>query len=352
PILIYGPVGNGKSHFIHSMSYGLSSTIGQKNIFVTNGVKFSIGVNLAIKEGFIDSLEKIINDCKVIIIDDIHLMLINKENKQFISRVISGSMQSNKQVVFSSLFSPQELEPLENMLGIQFSQGWMVDIKQPNPQTYRLILNQILGNMDIKLSEEQIKNFFINKSMDFKTVNKTLFRMKKLEKYLSPLNQSLLHQDMISMLLGDKDDFSMPSEGEIKGANVYSSQAEDSFYKWGFFCPKGMKEYINYMGAKLKETSSKKLSMDIEWKNVFVEEYDPDEIYGIPFKIGNYVLDKNINGLIVMGPPPTSALSSKEQEFSHLTEKILESMNIKTAWIYSNKLKAESVYLTAILDLI
>jgi hypothetical protein len=53
-----------------------------------------------------------------------------------------------------------------------------------------------------------------------------------------------------------------------------------------------------------------------------------------------------------MGPPPTSALSSKEQEFSHLTEKILESMNIKTAWIYSNKLKAESVYLTAILDLI
>lgn len=352
PILIYGPVGNGKSHFIHSMSYGLSSTIGQKNIFVTNGVKFSIGVNLAIKEGFIDSLEKIINDCKVIIIDDIHLMLINKENKQFISKVISGSMQSNKQVVFSSLFSPQELEPLENMLGIQFSQGWMVDIKQPNPQTYRLILNQILSNMDIKLSEEHIKNFFINKSMDFKTVNKTLFRMKKLEKYLSPINQSLLHQDMISMLLGDKDDFSMPSEGEIKGANVYSSQSEDSFYKWGFFCPKGMKEYVNYMGAKLKETSSQKLSMEIEWKNVFVEEYDPDEIYGIPFKIGNYVLDKNINGLIVMGPPPTSALSSKEQEFSHLTEKILESMNIKTAWIYSNKLKAESVYLAAILDLI
>jgi len=353
PILIYGAIGSGKSHFIHSMSYGLSSTIGQKNIFVTNGVKFSMGVNLAIRDGFIDALEKVINDCKVIIVDDIHLMLINKENKAFISKVINNSMQSNKQVVFSSLFSPAELEPLENMLGIQFSQGWMVDIKVPNPQTYRLILNQILTNMDIKLSEDDIKKIFVNKSMDFRTVNKMLFRMKKLEKYLTPINQSLLHQDMLYMLMGEKDDHTMPSDAEIKGTNLYSSQSvDDSFYKWGFFCPKGMKDYVNYVLAKMKVILNKKLSVDLDWKMVFIEEYDTDEVYGIPFKIGSFVMDKNINGIIVLGPPPTSALSPKEAEFSHLTEKILESMNVKTGWIHSNKLKAESVYLCALLDLI
>lgn len=352
PILIYGPRGNGKSHFIHSMSYGLSSTIGQKDIFVTSGVKFSMGVNLAIKNSFLDSLEKIINDCKVIIIDDIHLMLINKENKSFISKVINNSMQSNKQVVFSSLFSPQELEPLENMLGIQFSQGWMVDIKPPNPQTYRMILNQILTNMDIKLSEDHIKNFFVVKNMDFRTVNKILFRMKKLEKYISPFNPSLLHQDLIAMLIGEKDDMSSPSEKEISGANFYAANDDESFYKWGVFCPKNMKNYVNYVFNKMKEELSKTLSMDISWKNIFVEEYDPDEVYGIPFKIGNFVVDKNINGLVVIGPPPTSALSAKEEEFRHITEKIMESLNIKTGWIYLNRLKAKSMYLNAILDLI
>lgn len=352
PILIYGPSGVGKSHFIHSMSYGLSASIGQKNIFVTNGVKFSIGVNLAIKDGFINSLEKIIDISKVIIIDDVHLMLINKDNKPFISKVLKGAMQSNKQVVFSSLFSPQKLEPLENMLDIQFSSGWMVDIKIPNPQTYRLILNQLLTNMDVKISEEHINKFFVSKAMDFRTINKLLFRVKKMEKYITHLNPSLLHQDLISMLLGEKDDLSGVSDAEVKGADLYSSNDPSSFYKWGIFAPNNMKHYSNYVTSKLKTTASDVFSLDISWNNLFIEEYNPDEVYGIPFKIGSYVLDKNINGLIVIGPPPTSALSAKEEEFKHLVENIMESLNVKTAWIYSNKLKAQSVYLNALLDLI
>jgi chromosomal replication initiation ATPase DnaA len=354
PILIYGGIGVGKSHFIHSMSYGLSSSIGQKNIFVTNGVKFSIGVNLAIKENFIDKLEKIINECKVIIIDDLHLMLINKDNKQFISRIIDSSMKANKQVVFSSLFPPSELEPLENLLEINLSQGWMVDIKQPSPQTYRMILNQILTNMDIKLSEGDINRFFVAKLMDFKNVNKYLFRMKKFEKYLIASSNSMLHQDMLSILLGEKDDISMVNDSDLRNASNYTPSFKEnkSIYKWGFFYPKGMKDYVNYVFLKLDEVSKKYLSIDIGWSSVFVEEYDTDETFGLPFKIGNYLLEKNVNGLILIGPPSTSPLSAKEIEFSHLTEKIAESMNIKFGYISFTKLKGDSSYLNTILELI
>jgi chromosomal replication initiation ATPase DnaA len=354
PILIYGGIGVGKSHFIHSMSYGLSSSIGQKNIFVTNGVKFSIGVNLAIKENFIDKLEKIINECKVIIIDDLHLMLINKDNKQFISRIIDSSMKANKQVVFSSLFPPSELEPLENLLEINLSQGWMVDIKQPPPQAYRMILNQILTNMDIKLSEGDINKFFVAKLMDFKNVNKYLFRMKKFEKYLIASSNSMLHQDMLSILLGEKDDISMVNDSDLRNASNYTPSFKEnkSIYKWGFFYPKGMKDYVNYVFLKLDEVSKKYLSTGIGWSSVFVEEYDTDETFGLPFRIGNYLLEKNVNGLILIGPPSTSPLSAKEIEFSHLTEKIAESMNIKFGYISFTKLKGDSSYLNTILELI
>ncbi len=352
PLLIYGYIGSGKSHFIHSISYGLSSTIGQKNIFVTNGIKFSLGVDLAIKQGFIESLEKIIDECKVIIIDDVHLMMINKENRPFISKILSSAMNSNKQVVFSSLLSPSELEPLENMLGIQFSVGWMVDIKQPDPKTYRMILDQILSGMDVKLSEEQIKNIFVIKSMDFQTVNKNLFRLKKLEKYLSAMDPSLLHYDMLSMIVGIKDDMSAPSEDEIIKTSFMHYSGDDVFYRWGIFYPKGMKIYINYVLSKLSGVILNKLGIDLKWKTEFMEEYDPDEVYGIPFKIGSYVTDRSVNGVILIGPPPTSALSSKEKEFSHITEKVLQSMNIKLGWVSLNKLKAESSYLSTALDLI
>lgn len=352
PILIWGGMGLGKSHFIHSMSYGLSSTIGQKNIFVTNGVKFSVGVNIAIKEGFIDQLSNLIENSKVIIVDDIHLMLINKENRDFISKVISNCMQSNKQVVFSSLFSPKDLEPLESMLGIELSQGWMVDIKTPNMQTYRVILNQILSDMDVKLSEDDIKRFFVERNLDFRTATLMLFRMKKLEKYISSVNPSILHHELLKMLFGDKDDLSMPSLEEIKGTNPYPNSTPDSYYKWGIFYPKGMKDYVNYVFYKVSQTAFDVISTELSWYNVFSEEYDPDEIYGIPFKIGGYVLDKNVNGVIIIGPPSTSALAAKETEFRHLVEKILESLNVKSGWIYSNKLKATSNYLNALLDLI
>ncbi|MGC8866873.1 MAG: DnaA ATPase domain-containing protein [Elusimicrobiales bacterium] len=351
PILIWGPIGSGKSHFIHSMSYGLSSTMGQKNIFVTNGVKFSVGVTLAIKEGFIDSIAQLIENSKVIIVDDIHLMLINKENKAFISKVISDCMSSNKQVIFSSLFSPKELEPLESMLGIEISQGWMVDIKPPNPQTYKAILNQILTNMDVKLSEDDIKRFFVDRSLDFRTLTVMLFRMKKLEKYISSQKQSLLHQDLLDMLFGDNDDLSSPTPQEIKDVNRYAS-SPDSFYKWGIFYPKGMKDYVNYVLYKLSQTFSSIIKTSLSWYLVFEEEYDPEEVYGVAFKIGNTVLEKNVNGIIVIGPQPTSPLAAREAEFRHLVDKIVESLNVRSAWIYSSRLKSQSNYLNALLDLI
>jgi hypothetical protein len=281
-------------------------------------------------------------------------MLINKDNKQFISKIIDSSMKANKQVVFSSLFPPSELEPLENLLEINLSQGWMVDIKQPPPQAYRMILNQILTNMDIKLSEGDINRFFVTKLMDFKNVNKYLFRMKKFEKYLIASSNSMLHQDMLSILLGEKDDISMVNDSDLRNASNYTPSFKEnkSIYKWGFFYPKGMKDYVNYVFLKLDEVSKKYLSTDIGWSSVFVEEYDTDETFGLPFRIGNYLLEKNVNGLILIGPPSTSPLSAKEIEFSHLTEKIAESMNIKFGYISFTKLKGDSSYLNTILELI
>lgn len=352
PILIYGPIGVGKSHFIHSMSYGLSASMGQKNIFVTDGIKFSVGVNMALKEGFINNLKNIIEQCKVLIIDDIHLMLVNKNNKNFISEVLLNAMNSNKQIVFSSLFSPTLLEPLENMLGIQLSQGWMVDIKLPNQQTYRLILDQILNGMDIRIPEDAITKFFISKMMDFATINKLLFKVKKLEKFIPAEEQGLLHQDLIAMLAGENDDFSEISEAEVSDSKYEVQLNSKSFYKIGVFYPKGFKKYINYVFYNIKQTAREKLNLDLNFNVRFMEEYDPDEVYGIPFKIGEYILDKDINRMILLSPPPTSALSSKKEEFKHLTEKIVESFNIRFMWIPVDTLKAQSVYLNSVLDLI
>ena len=352
PLLIFGPQGIGKSHFMHSMAYGLSSSIGQKNMFVTDAMKLSIGVDLAIKQGWISSIEKILQQAKVVIIDDINLFMLTETSKPYISKLLNECVTSNKQVIVSSLFPPKSLGPLEEALNFQFTQGWMVDIKLPNTQTCRMILNQMLMNMDIKLSEDDIKSIFISKMMDFRTLGKVLSASKKLEKYMATIDSSVIHQDLLSMLTGmGGEDESYPTEYDISDADSFSVPSEKQWFRWGLFYPRGMEKESKFVLMKLRDFA-KEININLVWNQVFMEEYNPDEVLGLPFKLGNLASQKDINGLIVLGPQPTSAIGAKEQEFRHLTEKILESFSIKTAWIEASRLKARSNYLKAIMELL
>lgn len=352
PLLIFGPQGIGKSHFIHAIGYGLSSSIGQKNIFVTHAVKFSRGIDMAIEQKTIENLEKMLSEIKVFIIDDIDLLMITESNRPYISRILNDCVAANKQIIVSSMFPPKSLAPLEENLGFQFTQGWMVDIKVPNAQTYRMILNQMLSAIDIKISEDDIKTLFVSKMADFRTVSKILNYSKKMEKYMSVLDPSLIHKDFISMLMGlSGDDETFPTDEEAAAAPA-SLSVKDQWFKWGVFYPRGLKNHANYAMANLKAYASSELKIDLVWEQVFTEEYDPDEIYGIPFKIGEIATSNKVNGVIIIGPQSTSALGSKEAEFKTLTEKILESFSLKAAWLESSRLKARGNYLRALMELI
>lgn len=351
PILIFGPQGVGKSHLIHSIGYALSSSLGHGNVFVSNAVKLSRGIDLSIEGGNISDLEKRIESAKVIIVDDIDLLVINDKNKQYLSKFFNNFLSSNKQIVISSIFQPKSLEQIENAIGFQFTQGWMVDIKIPNPQTYRIILNQLLNSLDIKLSDEEIKTILMSKMMDFKTMMKTLTYAKKIEKYFK--DSSLMAKDYLSMILGETgEDKTAPNEAELNSADSFNMSDSDSKFRWGLYYPKDMLKQSKYFLSKLKEIASSKLSMDLKWEQIFIKEYDPDEVYGIPFKIGDFASKQNINGLILLSPQPTSALGAKQQEFRNLTEKILESYGIKTAWAESDSLKSVSNYLRVLMELL
>ena len=97
---------------------------------------------------------------------------------------------------------------------------------------------------------------------------------------------------------------------------------------------------------------AKELGLNTEWSQVFMEEYNSDELYGIPFKIGNFASDKNVNGVIVLGPQPSSALGAQEAEFRHITFKILDSFLVKGAWLYADKIKSKAAYAKILMDLV
>jgi len=97
---------------------------------------------------------------------------------------------------------------------------------------------------------------------------------------------------------------------------------------------------------------AKELGLNTDWSQVFVEEYNSDELYGIPFQIGNTATERNVNGAIVLGPQPTSALGAQEAEFRHITFKILDSFLVKGSWLPMSRLKSKAAYAKILMDLV
>ena len=352
PLLLFGGHGSGKTHFINAVSNGLAASLGQNNIFVTDGVKFSKGVEIAMKDGGGARLEELFAGIKVLIIDDVHLLMVSEANKKHISKWLNDFVAKNKQIVVTSLFPPKSLAGLEEAVGFQFTQGWMVDLKTPPPQTYKLILNQLLQGMDIKLTDSDIMDLFVQKQMPFGEAVAYFESMKKLEKFVVNAENSLSHSQLLEMLQGLQEAPSgTPTDSEFSAAAAWRPSGKEEWFKWGIFYPKGMKREAQYALYALHERA-KELGINTEWRQVFIEEYNSDEAYGTPFKLGNFAGQHTVNGAIILGPQPTSAIGAQEGEFHHLCLKILESFSIKGAWLPLARLKSPAAYAKILMDLL
>ncbi|MDO8802995.1 MAG: DnaA/Hda family protein [Elusimicrobiota bacterium] len=354
PLLLFGVPGTGKTHFINSISYGLSASIGQSNIFVTDGIKLSKGVELAIKEGGIGRLEELFAKVKVLIIDDVHLLMVSEGNKKYISKWLNDFVTQNKQIVATSVFPPKSLSGLEDAVGFQFTQGWMVDLKMPAPQAYKAILNQLMQGLDIKLSDEEVNGIFMGNLMPFSEVVKILENMKKLEKFMSSALGAVSHAQLLETLLGfgETTADAVLTEEDVHHASPWKPVRQDSAWnKWGIFFPKGMRWEAEFALYSMHERALE-LGLNPEWSQVFIEEYNSDELYGIPFKIGIYASEQNVNGVIIMGPQPTSALGGQASEFRQIAFKILDSFLVKSAWLPCEKLKSKAAYTKILMDLL
>jgi chromosomal replication initiator protein len=353
PLLLFGGPGTGKTHFVNSITYGLSASVGQSNIFVTDGIKLSKGVELAVRDGTISRLEELMARVKVLVIDDVHLLMISGANGKYISKWLNDFVAQNKQIVVTSVFPPKSLSGLEEAAGFQFTQGWMVDLKMPGPQAYRTILTQLIQGRDVKIPDGEVQTVFTAAGMPFGEAMRALENMKKLEKFVVNSVNQISQSELLCMVLGigEPPSSAEVDEDDANEATSWQPSSRDAWFKWGMFFPKGMRREAKYALYALHERA-KELNMNTDWSQVFMEEYNSDELYGIPFKVGNFASEHNVNGVIVLGPQPTSAMGAQESEFRHITFKILDSYLIKGAWLPAGKIKSRAAYAKMLMDLV
>jgi chromosomal replication initiator protein len=145
PLFLYGGVGLGKTHLMHSIAHFIQSNNPMLKILYVSSESFTNELIEAIRNGNNTAMTKFrekYRSIDVLLIDDIQFIIGKESTQEEFFHTFNELYLSKKQIVISSDKPPKDMETLEERIRSRFECGLIADIGSPDYETRMAILRR------------------------------------------------------------------------------------------------------------------------------------------------------------------------------------------------------------------
>lgn len=161
PLFLYGGVGLGKTHLMHSIAHFIQSNNPALKILYVSSETFTNELIEAIRNGNNTAMTKFrekYRNIDVLLIDDIQFIIGKESTQEEFFHTFNELYLAKKQIVISSDKPPKDMETLEERIRSRFECGLTADIGSPDYETRMAILRR-KEEMDNFHLDDEILNY-------------------------------------------------------------------------------------------------------------------------------------------------------------------------------------------------
>jgi chromosomal replication initiator protein len=154
PLFIYGGVGLGKTHLMHSVGHLILKRNPRARIAYVHSERFVNDMVRALQHNTINEFKRQYRSVDALLIDDIQFFVGKERSQEEFFHTFNALLEGQQQVILTCDRYPKEVEGLEERLKSRFGWGLTVPVEPPELETRVAILMKKAVAEGVELSSE------------------------------------------------------------------------------------------------------------------------------------------------------------------------------------------------------